>query len=311
MRRFFSLLIFFLFLLIPLAGCGQPSPDKASNKIVVATTVGMIGDAVSRVGGGYVEVDSLMGPGVDPHLYKPSAGDIATLENADVVFYGGLHLEGQMVEVFDSLGRSKTVVAVSRDIDRSQLRAVAGANDTFDPHIWFNVMLWTEAVRTIAATLGTVDPEHAAEYIKAADTYVSELNTLHSWVAEQINTIPSQQRVLITSHDAFGYFGAAYGMEVVALQGISTSSEYSLQDIERIINIVTEKKIPAIFVESSVPQKSIEAVRQGVQAHGGQVIIGGELFSDAMGDPATAEGTYTGMIRANVSTISQALQQSL
>lgn len=311
MRRFLSPVIFFLLLLTFTAGCGRRSPPEVSGKLRIATTVGMIGDAVGQVGGRHVKVTSLMGPGVDPHLYKPSAGDIATLEDADVVFYGGLHLEGQMVAVFESLAARKKVVAVSRDIDRSQLRAVAGANDTFDPHIWFDVMLWTDTVRTISTILAEVDPKNAAEYEEAADVYIAQLELLDSWVEEQMNTIPIEQRVLITSHDAFGYFGAAYGLEVLALQGISTSSEYSLQDIERIINIVVEKKIPAIFVESSVSQKSIEAVKEGVQARGHEVMIGGQLYSDAMGDPATAAGTYVGMVEANVSTISHALQEKL
>ena len=311
MRRFFPPLIFFLLFLAFTAGCAGSSSDQKSGTLRVATTVGMIGDAVSQVGGDHVDVTNLMGPGVDPHLYKPSAGDISTLENADVVFYGGLHLEGQMVEVFESLSTRKKVVAVSSDIDRSRLRAVAGANDTFDPHIWFDVMLWTDTVRTVNRTLAEVDPNNAGDYQQAADDYISQLESLHTWVQQQIALIPVEQRVLITSHDAFGYFGDAYDMEVVALQGISTSSEYSLQDIERIINIVVARQLPAIFVESSVSQKSIEAVQEGSRARGHNVVIGGQLYSDAMGDPATAAGSYIGMVQANVNTISQALQKKL
>lgn len=303
-----SIILISAFSSLLFVGCvgGGQSDD---GKLNVVTTVGMVADMVENVGGDLVIVDSLMGPGVDPHLYKPSAGDIALMEDADIIFYVGLHLEGKMVEVLESLAEKKDVVAISRQLDTAKLLAPqAGQTGSNDPHIWFDVELWSNTISEVEQTLIVADPENAAVYRKNAEVYLQKLQELDIWVAEQISLIPEDQRVMITAHDAFNYFGVAYGMDVRGLQGISTASEYGLKDLEQMIDFIVEREIKAVFVESSVPKKSIEALQEGVRAAGWDTKIGGELFSDAMGDPESEEGTYIGMVKHNVNTIVNALK---
>lgn len=302
------LIISLLTISILFSGC-TPNNLSQSKKIRVVTTIGMIADAVKNVANPeLVIVESLMGPGVDPHLYKASFSDTKKLENADVIFFGGLHLEGKMVEIFEDLARRQPTIAVSKNIPREKLLISRQANQqvaktVFDPHIWFDVSIWMEAVKIIAEELSTYDPAHKNIYQQNAAAYLQKLADLHSWTAQEIAKIPKTQRLLITSHDAFSYFGRAYNIEVEAIQGISTASDFGLKDLERIINLVIERNIKAIFVESSVPKKSIAAVQEGVRGRTKEVVIGGQLFSDSMGDPATPEGTYIGMVQYNVSTI--------
>jgi manganese/zinc/iron transport system substrate-binding protein len=266
----------------------------------------MISDVVKEVGGEHVEVVGLMGPGVDPHLYKASQGDISKLEHAEIIFYGGLHLEGKMTEIFEKMSHKKTVVAVTGKIPEERLRLVA--DGTHDPHVWFNVRLWMSATETIRDTLVEEDPEHQEDYRTRAEAYLAKLEELDRYAKEQIATIPKQGRVMVTAHDAFGYFGDAYDIEVVGLQGISTAAEYGSKDVTGLRDMLVERGIKAVFVESSVPKKSIEAVIEGAKKKGHEVNIGGELFSDAMGKSGTAEGTYIGMVRHNVDTIVGALK---
>jgi manganese/zinc/iron transport system substrate-binding protein len=294
------------------AGCGsgeKPADGKpADGKLVMVTTTGMIHDAVKNIVGDHAEVHALMGPGVDPHLYKATQGDLAQIGRAAIVFYNGLHLEGKMVDALEKLGRTKKVVAVAEGIDPALLRMATEFQGNPDPHIWFDVKLWTSAVRKAADELKAADPPHAADYERNAAAYIAKLDSLDAWVREQIASIPKPQRVLITAHDAFGYFGRAYDIEVRGLQGISTVSEFGLADISSLVDMIAERKIKAVFMESSVPRRSIEAVVEGVQAKGHQVTIGGELYSDAMGEAGTSEGTYIGMVSANVNKIVKALR---
>jgi manganese/zinc/iron transport system substrate-binding protein len=293
-----------------LAGCNSPQ-DKAADgnrKLRIVTTTGMIRDAVENVAGDQAEVIALMGPGVDPHLYKATQGDLQKLTDADVIFYNGLHLEGKMGEVLEKLGRTKPVIAVASGIPDSLLRAVPGFQGTHDPHIWFDVKLWENAVRTIAGYLQQHDTTQAKYYSERSRRYLQQLDSLHEQVKQSIQEVPEAQRVLITAHDAFGYFGDAYNIQVRGLQGISTVSEFGLKDVTELVNFIIRRQIKAIFVETSVSQKSIEAVVAGCREKRWNVKIGGSLYSDAMGPAGTAEGTYIGMVSANVRTIVDALK---
>jgi manganese/zinc/iron transport system substrate-binding protein len=295
-------------------GCALPASsdnagDIASRKVRVTTTTGMIADIVRNVGGDRVEVTGLMGPGVDPHLYKPSTGDVFKLDSADIIFYGGLHLEGRMAELFEKMAENgKPAFAVSEEIDPARLLDSADYAGQHDPHIWFDVTLWQYAVRKVAKEMANFDPNSRNIYERNRDAYLEQLDELHRYARAQIDLIPQPARVLITAHDAFGYFGAQYGFEVKGLQGTSTATEASARNVQELAQLITDRKIKAIFVESSVPSATIEAVQKAVQARGWAVKIGGELFSDAMGTAGTPEGTYIGMVKHNVDTIVNALR---
>jgi manganese/zinc/iron transport system substrate-binding protein len=286
--------------------CQPKAKDKQRERLMIVTTTGMIADAVKNVTGESADVIALMGAGVDPHLYKATQGDLQKLTDADIIFYNGLHLEGKMAEVLEKLGRTKTVIAVTESIAENKLRLIT--EDIHDPHIWFDVKLWKEAVTAIEQTLIKVDSTKQSLYQANAKRYVSQLDSLDRAVAEQILTIPETQRVLITAHDAFGYFGDAYAMEVRGLQGISTVSEFGLKDVTELVDFIISRKIKAIFVETSVSEKSINAVIEGCKNRDWPVSIGGSLYSDAMGEANTPEGTYIGMVSKNVSTIVSALR---
>jgi len=306
-RRFLFMLIFLIVSVVMITGCGEDSNAfKDDSKLHVTATIGMITDVVREIGGGQVEVIGLMGPGVDPHLYKASQGDIAKLDDARIIFYGGLHLEGKMTEIFEKMSQKKPVVPVTKNIPEASLRKAA--DDTYDPHVWFNVKHWMSAAETIRDTLIENDRAHEAEYRSRAETYLSKLEELDRYAREQVAKIPEQGRVMVTAHDAFGYFGDAYGIEVKGLQGISTAAEYGSKDVTALRDMLVERGIKAVFIESSVPKKSIEAVIEGAKKMGHEVKIGGELFSDAMGEDGTEEGTYIGMVRHNVDTIVGALK---
>jgi manganese/zinc/iron transport system substrate-binding protein len=300
----FPLLYLLVFALVGCTGPRLPSTTGGGKTLKVVCTTGMLADVTQKLLGSNGTVTALMGPGVDPHLYKATASDVTALQSADVVFYNGLHLEGKMVEIFHALqGSGRKVVGAAEGIDRSRLRFIK-AGDTYpDPHIWFDVALWSEVVDPIARTLSEVDSAHAAEYGQRAAALKREMQELHGWCKSELARIPPERRILVTSHDAFGYFGRAYDVEVVALQGISTVSEASTSDVTALVDYLKKRKIPAIFVESSVPKATMERVSTdaGVQ-------IGGELFSDAMGPAGTEEGTYPGMIRYNVGLIVRGLK---
>jgi manganese/zinc/iron transport system substrate-binding protein len=285
-------------------GCGGAARDAADDeRLSVVATTGMIGDAAERIGSDRVRVISLMGPGVDPHLYKARAGDVRRLSRADLVLYNGLHLEAAMGEVLEELGQRQRTVAVSTGVDRWRLMSPPEFGGSFDPHIWFDVGLWSDAVRRIGQALAEADPEHAEEYTSRMAAYLDELAELDVWVRSRVATVPPARRVLITAHDAFGYFGRAYGFEVMGLQGISTTAEAGTSDVQRLAALIAARRIPAVFVETSVPRRTIEAVQAAVASRGFRVEIGGALYSDAMGDAGTPEGSYIGMVRHNVDTI--------
>lgn len=290
-----------------LAGCGQPTAASGDTRLMVVTTTGQIADTARRVGGDNVNVISLMGPGVDPHLYVATISDVDKLRNADIILYNGLFLEAQMDSILEQLAERRQAVAVSDGIDRSDLRPSASYADEFDPHIWFDVTLWMQTVETVRDALAQADPANATVYRSNAATYLDELAALDTYVRDQAARVPAEQRVLVTAHDAFSYFGQAYDFEVLGLQGISTASEAGTADVQHLAEFIAARRIPAVFIESSVPVRNIEAVQAAVRDRGFDVTVGGQLFSDAMGDAGTPEGTYVGMVRHNIDTIVAAL----
>ena len=306
-----KILIALLFALLLAVGCGNAQKKEKDHKLNIVTTVGMIADAASIIGGEHVQVTGLMGPGVDPHLYKASEGDVTRMAEADLILYGGLHLEGKMGEVFERMQSRIPTVAVGEAIPEERRLRVAGKSGKgqYDPHIWFDVSLWMLVSDVIARTLVEQDSAHAAYYLANAAAYHDSLQALHDWVLEKTNLVPKDKRVLITAHDAFTYFSRAYDFDVRGLQGISTATEAGTGDVIRLADFIATRQIPAIFVESSVPPRTIEAVQAAVRSRGFDVKIGGELFSDAMGSTGTPEGHYLGMVRHNVNTIVDALTE--
>jgi manganese/zinc/iron transport system substrate-binding protein len=273
----------------------------------VATTT-IVADAVRQVGGDRVEVVSLMGPGIDPHLYRARESDLQKLLEADIVFYVGHQLEGKMAEVLAQVGKQKPSVALAERIDPTRLLpAEEDFPGVHDPHIWFDVGLWMEAVKVVQDALMDLDPSRAEVYRANAQRYLQKLEELDRWVREEVERIPPGQRVLITAHDAFKYFGKAYGFEVHGLQGVTTEVEASVADIRALAELIVQRRIPAIFVEETVPVRFLRALQEAVRARGFEVVIGGELYSDALGAPGTPGETYLGMVRHNVETIVQAL----
>lgn len=280
-----------------------------ADPIRITATTGMVGDLAKNIGGARVAVDVLMGPGVDPHLYKATAGDITRLSRADIILYSGLALEGKMGDIFVRLSRKNpNVIPVTEAIDRKKILEPAAFQGHYDPHLWFDVSLWKEAGRRVLQALQEHDPAGKAFYENNFNRYAAELDALHRWVRQKVSELPRAKRILVTSHDAYNYFGRAYGFQVIGLQGISTVTQAGLADIARAVDYILEKKVKAIFVESSVSPKAIQRVRADAIARGWDVKIGGELFSDAMGKAGTPEGTYAGMIRHNVRTIIENLK---
>lgn len=295
-----------------LVGCSsngsEATVNEGDDRIVVTTTIAQIADIVKNVGGEHVIVHSLMGPGTDPHLYKASQGDIAKLEDADIIFYNGLHLEGKMNDTLKKMNSLKPTYAVAEAVPKELLLIDEDNENALDPHIWFDPNLWKFAVEKVRDALIEIDPNHEEDYRHQADEYMEVLIQLDEYAKAQIEQIPEQSRILITAHDAFGYFGNAYGFEVLGLQGLSTDAEYGLKDVQELIEVIVERNIKAIFLESSIADRSINAVVEGAKEKGHEVVIGGELFSDAMGEENTKEGTYEGMFMHNIDTIVSSLK---
>ena len=300
-------------LLAVLAGCGAAGEGEASGAVSdrtvrVTTTTNFITDTVRQIGGDRVEVTGLMGPGVDPHLYKASASDVGKLRQADLIIYGGLQLEGKMADLLDELGERQTTLAITKDLPREQLlEPPATVAEQYDPHVWFDVTNWMTAARTTAAALKEKDPEHAEFYDRNLQRYLTELEELDRYVKRKMESIPERQRVLVTSHDAFEYFGRRYGLDVAAIQGISTAAEATTADVQRVAKVLAERDVKAAFIESSVPRQTIDAVLAAARELGSEARIGGELYTDAAGDEGTPEGTYIGMVRANADLIAEGL----
>ena len=308
-------------LLLAAAGCGSGGgsggagetgsgsvsggAEPAGRPIRVVTTIAQIAEPISVIGGDRVDVRSLMGPGVDPHLYTPTHGDISLLEKADVIFYNGLHLEANMLRAFREIGRTRPVMAIAETIGEDRL--LKDETGAVDPHVWFDFPLWKDALDAAVEKLKERSPEDAAFFEENKRAYFREMDALFDEAKERMGRIPEEQRVLVTAHDAFGYFGRLYGLRVVGLQGLSTEDEVGLTDIEDTIELLLQYRVPAVFVESSVNPDAILAVIEGAKSRGLDVKLGGELFSDAMGAAGTEEGTYLGMYRHNVRAIADAL----
>jgi manganese/zinc/iron transport system substrate-binding protein len=297
------------------SGCKEPGPAaKASPSsatkapLRVTCTIGMIGDAARNIGGEHVIVTALMGPHIDPHLYKATPADHRALSDADLIFYNGLHLEGRMSDLFVQLARKRPVIAVTQDIKPELLREPPEFQGNYDPHVWFDVSLWMSAVETIRNSLIEHIPAQRDALQSNGRKYLDDLALLHAECKTRLAVIPKERRVLVTAHDAFGYFGRAYDLEVLAIQGISTESEAGIKKMNDLVNVLVQRKIRAVFVESTVNPRSIEALVQGCSGRGHPIKIGGQLYSDAMGAEGTPEGTYVGMVRRNIDVIVKALQ---
>lgn len=293
-----------------LVGCGESQTDEtrsADTPYTVVCTVGMVADVVRNVAGEHAQVVQLMEAGVDPHGYKPTRDDIVRLQQADVIFYSGLLLEGKLSSTLEKLSEAKKVYAVTDGIPRDRLIAPEGGHGEHDPHVWMDASLWASTASVIAGKLAEHDPKNAETYRKNADAYAARCLQLFEWGKQVMATVPADQRVLVTSHDAFNYFGRAYQVDVMGVQGISTESEANVRDINQLVDTLVTRKVKAVFVESSVAPKNLQAVIEGAKSRGNTVTIGGELFSDAMGTTGTYEGTYLGMIDHNITTVVKAL----
>ncbi len=294
-----------------LTACGGTTTvaSEFEGRLNVVATTGQIGDAVANVAGDAVELTTLFGPGIDPHLYVPTEGDVTTFSQANVIFYNGLHLEAQMLRMMDQMDeRGIVVVAIGDSLPEDELIAW-DANFPHDPHVWNDPSLWKQGVELIRDTLIEADPANEEQYRANTAVYLAEIDAADQFVQEQIARIPDDKRVLISAHDAFAYFARTYSLEERGLQGISTESEAGTQDVQALAELIVSREIPAIFVESSVPRNTIEAVQAAAGAQGFDVVIGGQLYSDALGDPGTPEGTYVGMRRHNAQTLADALSQ--
>ena len=319
-RQFLKTSLCSLVLLLMVAGgCQKDNTEDPANanpttekKLHVVATIGMITDILKNIGRDRIDVTGIVGEGVDPHLYKPTAGDTERLKDAEMIFYNGLHLEAKIIgDVLDKMPDKTKAVAVTAGTLRSQLRTSSEFQGGYDPHVWHDVSLWMKAVERIRDTLAQADPNNAEYYHSNAKNYLAALKTLHDDLQNLAAQIPAQRRILVTTHDAFGYLGRAYGFEVRGLQGLNTETEAGVADVRELAAFIIEHRIPAIFVETSTPSQGIKAVQAAVRAKGFEVEIGGGLFADAMGTPGTPEGTYIGLMRYNIDTIVNALRTEL
>lgn len=301
-----SLIILTLIALVPFAGAA--AQERA---LRVTATTGMVADLVRAIGGKDVEVTALMGPGIDPHLYKPTHGDLLRLRSSDAIVYNGLHLEGKLSDILSKLNAEKPVLALAESLPKEVLLLADKESATYDPHIWFDVQLWAQTIPALREFLTARLPQRSKEIENNARSVTQHLLQLHQQVATAIATVPAERRVLITAHDAFSYLGRAYGIEVHGLQGVNTAVEYGVNDISRIVDLIVARRVPAIFVETSVPQRFVNALIEGVSARGYSVKLGGELYSDALGPANSGAETYSSMVKRNVETIVKALGGSV
>ena len=303
----------FALMAAPLAGCSNTlkagAEDDPGGRLNIVTTTTMLYDLAASIGGGHVRATALMGPGIDPHLYQASAGDVTKMQAADIIVYNGLHLEGKMGDIFASLSESgRTIICAEDGIDGSKLLSDEANPDIHDPHIWFNVSIWKDVAKHVAASLADADPDSAGAYSANLDGYLAELDGLERYIEGRVGEVPENQRVLVTAHDAFRYFGSAYGFVVMGLQGISTDAEAGTADVSSLAAFIAENRIKAIFVESSVPPRNIEALQAAVRARGFEVEIGGELYSDSLGDRDSGHDTYVLTFKSNIDTIVDSLK---
>ncbi len=309
LKNFRNLLVLSLAIILFLTGCQKAATNENNDTLKIVATTTMLADLAEVIGGDHVTVNGLMGPGIDPHLYQASAGDVTLMQKADVVVYNGLHLEGKMGEIFESLtDRGSIVIRIEDGLSEDELLSWENDPSIHDPHIWFDVSLWKAAAKTVADKLSEADSSHKEEYSNNLEEYLVELDDLDTYIKDRVSEIPKEQRVLVTAHDAFNYFGRAYGFEVKGLQGISTDAEAGTADVSKLADFITERKIKAIFVESSVPPRTIEALQAAVKAKGFDVSIGGELYSDSLGGKDSGADTYLLTVKANIDTIADALK---
>ena len=305
-NKFSSLKLTFsaILFLIVLGGC-KWSPQKIGNPKLIVCTTTIIGDAVKKLVKQRYTVKTLMGAGIDPHMYEAKPSDVRALGDARVIIYNGLHLEGKMTDLFERMTDEKEIIAFSNGMENNRLIKVN--SHTFDPHVWFDPLLWLEGVKECANQLIKVFPKDKEFILSNYKNLENDYQRLSEDLKYQIHSIPKSQRVLITSHDAFHYFGKAFDVEVLAIQGVSTVSEPGLKNVSNLVNLIVKRKVKAIFIESSVSSKSITAVIEGCKSKGQIVKIGGTLYSDALGDKKSGANTYIGMMRKNVKTLTRAL----
>lgn len=297
----------FLFIIaLLLSGCNESKKD--SDKLQVLTTTNILQDLVSEIGANRVEVRSLMGPGVDPHLYKASEGDVLKIYNADLIFYNGLHLEGKLTDVFFKLSSKRTIINLGDHLPAQQLISSSNFGGNYDPHVWFNVSFISQFCNIITRELSTVNPENKEYFERNNKQYQQRLENLKMNLDSLVKTLPQEKRILVTAHDAFGYFGKSFNFKVVGLQGISTATEAGVKDVRDLASFIITHDVKSIFIENSVPKRMVEALVAAVQARGKNVSIGGELYSDTLGHRGTEEGTYIGVFTYNVTTIIKALK---
>lgn len=309
MKKRIGLILIVGLIVVLAVACSNDNVNEDNGKYNVVATTTLVGDLVKQIGGDYVNIESLMGPGIDPHLYKASAGDVTKMQKADMVAYNGLHLEGKMGDIFDDLrGGDKLIVSATEGVDKGELLDSPTYEGSYDPHVWFDVEMWEDAAKNIAKGLSELDKENKDAYERNLEAYLDELDELEDYIEDRISEIPKDKRILITAHDAFQYFGQAYDFQVRGLQGISTDAEAGTSDVRELADFIVEKQIKAIFVESSVPRKSIEALQEAVNAKGFKVEIGGELYSDSTGSAGTDAETYIGTFKANIDTIVDSLK---
>jgi manganese/zinc/iron transport system substrate-binding protein len=307
-------LMFMLLILLFLTACTNEDPSNSvseteEDKIQVVTTTTMITDLVKQIGGEHVSVEGMMGPGIDPHGYRATPSDAVNLQEADIIVYNGLDLEGQLSEVLEALeNEDRDVIVLEDAYERSQLLASEDGDGAYDPHIWFDVGLWKEAAAHVASELADYDPQHAEIYRENNEQYQKSLDTLEDYILEHVSEIPAEKRYLVTAHDAFSYFGEAYDFEVVGIQGLNSQTEAGTRDISRLADLIAEREIGAIFIETSVSTRNIEALQDAVQARGFDVDIGGELYSDSLGSESENAETYIKMFRNNIETIVNGLK---
>ncbi|MFP4470338.1 MAG: metal ABC transporter solute-binding protein, Zn/Mn family [Bacteroidota bacterium] len=313
MKTYLHILILIATVSVALLSCNRSvrtGEEKTSiDKPEVVATTTMIADVVKQIGGEHIEVHGLMGPGIDPHLYKATESDVSRLFSADMIFYNGLHLEGKMGEVFEKMEQQgKQSFAIAEALPETELIPVEDSEEQYDPHVWFDISNWKKVARYVADALSINDPPNKESYMKNLKEYLSQLDSLGDFVQQRIGEVPVENRLLVTAHDAFEYFGKAYNFEVIGLQGISTSSEAGAADVRELAGLIAERKIPAIFIETSVPHRNIEALKEAVRSRGFEVKTGGVLYSDALGSPDSEAGDYIGMYKHNVVTITDALK---
>lgn len=294
--------------LILFSGCEVAEKPKGFHlaDVKIVCTTGMIRDCIQEIVGDSTEVIGLMGPGTDPHLYNPTQADMTALSEADIIIYNGLHLEGKMIDVLNNMKRRKYVFAVADGISKDRLINQTDIEDAYDPHLWFDVALWNDGIKSVADSVIELFPRSRDMLGRNLVVFNNELQLLDGRVKDVMSAIPEERRVMVTAHDAFSYFGKAYGIEVRGLQGISTTAGVAIKDVKELVTFLTERQVHTIFIESSVPPQALESVIEGCAAKGHTIEVGGMLYSDAMGPEGTAEGTYTGMIEHNLGLLQKA-----